>query len=80
MNKNAALRIVNPIMAALILAQPLSAFLLSLTDWDVFEGVHIAGGVCLLIGAVVHVLLNWSWVKMNFLKKAAKKSPTSAAQ
>ncbi len=80
MNRNAALRVMNPIMAALIITQPLSALLLSLTDWEVFEGVHIAGGICLLAGAVVHVFLNWSWVRMNFLKNASRKSSSSAIQ
>ena len=69
MNKNTALKIVNPILAILILNQPLSGLLLSVTHWEFFEGLHVVGGVLLFLFAVVHVMLNWKWVTANFRKK-----------
>jgi len=70
MNKNTALKIVNPILAILILNQPFSGLLLSVTHWEAFEGLHIVGGVMLFVFAVVHLMLNWKWVTSNFRKKA----------
>jgi hypothetical protein len=69
-NKNTALKVVNPILALLILNQPFSGLLLAVTDWEFFEGLHVVGGVLLLVFAVVHVMLNWKWVTSNFRKKA----------
>jgi Domain of unknown function (DUF4405) len=70
MNKNTALKIVNPILAILILNQPLSGLLLSVTHLEVFEDLHVVGGVLLFVFVVVHVMLNWKWVTSNFRKKA----------
>ena len=72
MDKNAVLKVVNPAMAILILNQPFSAVLSEATGWDVFEGLHVLGGVLLLCAAGVHLLLNWRWVVSNFLKKTPK--------
>jgi hypothetical protein len=70
-NKNTALKIVNPILAILMLNQPFSGLLLSVTHWETFEGLHVVGGVLLFVFAVVHVMLNWKWVTSNFGKKAS---------
>jgi hypothetical protein len=72
MEKNAVLKIVNPMLAILMLNQPLSAFLSEVTGWDLFEGLHILGGVLLLCAAAVHLALNWKWVEMNLLKNRRK--------
>jgi hypothetical protein len=69
MNKNTALKVVNPILAILILNQPLSGLLLSVTHWEAFEDVHVVGGVFLFVLVVVHLMLNWKWVTSNFRKK-----------
>ncbi len=72
MDKNAVLKVVNPAMAILMLNQPFSAFLIAIFDWDLFEGLHILGGVLLLCAATVHLLLNWKWVELNLLKRKKK--------
>ncbi|MCU0596567.1 MAG: hypothetical protein MUC98_14050 [Desulfobacterota bacterium] len=68
MDKNAALKVVNPALAILMLNQPFSAFLSEVTGWDVFEGLHVLGGVLLVCAAAVHIALNWKWVELNLLK------------
>jgi thiosulfate reductase cytochrome b subunit len=70
MNKNSALKVVYPILGILILNQPCSGLLLSVTDWEFFEDLHVVGGVLLLVFVVVHLMLNWKWVTSNFSKKA----------
>lgn len=72
MDKNAVLKIVNPILAILILNQPFSAFLSEVTGWGLFEGLHVLGGVLLLCAVAVHVALNWKWIELNLLKPKKK--------
>jgi hypothetical protein len=69
MNKKAALKIVNVIIAILILNQAASALLRGLIGREAFEVLHEGGGVLLLIGVIIHVILNWGWVKSVFFKK-----------
>ena len=72
MDKNAALKIVNPALAILMLNQPFSAFLSEVTGWDLFEGLHVLGGLLLLMAAAVHLMLNWTWIELNLLKRGKK--------
>ncbi len=67
--KKFALKLLNPIIALLILNQALSALLSGLLSRDAFETIHETGGVLLLVGVVLHLLLNWNWVKATYLKK-----------
>ena len=73
MQKNTVLKVVNPVLVVLILNQPFSGFLYSLTDWDAFETMHVGGGILLLMFAAIHLILNWKWVQVNFLNNAKKK-------
>jgi len=73
MEKNTMLKVVNPVLAVLILNQPFSGFLYSWTDWDAFETMHVGGGILLLLFAAIHLMLNWKWVQMNFLSSVGKK-------
>jgi len=72
MDKNAVLKVVNPALAILILNQPLSGLLMAITDWDFFEGMHVGGGILLVLAAAIHLMLNWKWVELNLLKRRKK--------
>jgi len=63
---------VNPLLAILMLNQPFSGLLSSVTDWDIFESLHVGGGILLVWVAVVHLMLNWRWVTTNFFKNNKK--------
>ena len=67
MRKNTVLKILNPILAILIVTQVLSGMLGFRLPVDVFEVVHKGGGAVLSAGIVLHVVLNWSWVRVNLL-------------
>ena len=67
MNKRNLLKIVNVILAILILNQATTALLHDLLSRDAFEFLHEGGGVILFVTALVHVYLNWAWVKANIL-------------
>jgi hypothetical protein len=69
MNKKTALKIVNIIIALLILNQAASAMLHDLIGHEAFEVLHEGGGFALLSGVIIHVILNWGWVKSTFVKK-----------
>ena len=72
--KNNLLKIINPLLAVLLLNQVAAAMLHGVISKDAFEFLHEGGGVVLTIVAVIHVFLNWNWVKANLLPKKPKSS------
>jgi hypothetical protein len=69
MQKNTWFRIVNPIIAVLILSQGLSGLLRDQLSQEAFNWVHKGGGILLLVGVGLHVFLNWNWVRANLLPR-----------
>ncbi|MBN1760114.1 MAG: hypothetical protein JW863_17440 [Chitinispirillaceae bacterium] len=63
-----ALKIVNPIIAVLFIGQALSGIFHGVIPWEIFEKVHGTVGYFLAAGVTVHFILNWNWIKTNFLK------------
>ncbi len=72
MQKNVVLRILNPILAVLVVTQVLSVIFGEQLSHEAFELIHKGGGALLLIGIGLHVALNWSWVRATLL---ARKQP-----
>ena len=70
MTKAMALKIVNPILGVLIITQALSGFFHGALSYEAFEIIHEGGGALLILCVLVHVILNWNWIKANFLKKS----------
>ena len=68
MSKNNMLKIINPVLALLILNQATTGILHNVLPHGVFELMH-KGGWVLVIVTIVHVCLNWGWVKLNLLNK-----------
>jgi thiosulfate reductase cytochrome b subunit len=68
MRKNKLLKIVNPIMFILIVLQIVTAILMEVTGDSTFREIHEINGFLLVIFIIVHLSLNWSWIKANFLK------------
>jgi len=69
MKKNSVLKIVNPILGVLLLNQVLTGLLHDVLPHKVFEVLHEGGGIVFAIVAVLHVILNWNWIKANFFRK-----------
>jgi protein-S-isoprenylcysteine O-methyltransferase Ste14 len=68
MNKNKMNKVLAPVLAVLAVNQILTGvFGMSLPP-SAFNVLHRGGGFVLLAAAVLHVLLNWGWVKANYLK------------
>ncbi len=73
MKRTTALKILNPILGILFVNQMLSALLHDVMSHEVFEILHEGAGYALIGAVVLHVILNWNWIKANFLKKAKAK-------
>jgi drug/metabolite transporter (DMT)-like permease len=63
------LKYINPIIAILIVSQLMSALLSDILPKETFEVWHKGGGLLLFIGIIVHLVLNWGWVKSTYLKR-----------
>ncbi len=68
MNKNLLLKIINPILLILFISQACSGLFHHSLSHKMFEIVHEGGGIILVGISLVHLILNWGWVRGNFLK------------
>ncbi len=79
MKKNKVLKIINPILAILVLYQVITGSMHEVIPKESFEAVHVSGGVALVVFVIIHLLLNWNWVRASFFgsrnKKEKKGSP-----
>jgi hypothetical protein len=64
MNKARILKILNPLLALLLVFQLISGLLPTLVPYE----VHRWAGILLAAGVALHVALNWSWIRANLLK------------
>ena len=69
MKKNTILKIVNPILLLLIINQLATGFFRMKLSRETFESVHEGGAVILACLIVVHLILNFNWIKANYFKK-----------
>jgi hypothetical protein len=68
MNKQKWLRIVNAIIFLLLLWMVITAILHDVIH-DIFEKIHPLGGLLLVIFIIIHLILNWGWIKAVYLRK-----------
>jgi hypothetical protein len=66
MSKSGALKLVNAILAVLIVTQVGSGYYGMGMGRTAFDIVHRGGAVVLMVVAVAHLYLNWNWIKMAF--------------
>jgi drug/metabolite transporter (DMT)-like permease len=67
-NRTNMLKYINPVIAILIVSQLLSALFSEILPDEIFEAWHKGGGILLLIGVLLHLFLNWGWVKSTYFK------------
>ena len=67
MIKRNLLKLINVILAVLILNQAITGLLHGFLSKNAFEFLHEKGGMILIIAVLLHVYLNWAWVKSNLL-------------
>ena len=73
MKRNSALKILNPILVVLLANQIVVGLLHKSLPHEAFEILHQGGGILFASVALVHVILNWNWVRANFIKRDARK-------
>jgi hypothetical protein len=71
MLKNRALKIVNVVLAVLVVNQIAGAFLFSkgIVTYPVFEWMHKRVVWGLMAAMLAHLILNWNWIKINYFRK-----------
>jgi drug/metabolite transporter (DMT)-like permease len=69
MNRINMLKYINPVIAILILSQLLSALFSEVLPNEIFDAWHKGGGILLLLGVLLHLVLNWGWVKSTYFKR-----------
>lgn len=70
MNKTTILKFANLLLAISFLNQALTGFFHHSFSRKVFELLHEGGAIILVALVLVHIYLNWGWIKSNFLSKS----------
>jgi hypothetical protein len=68
MNRNKMNKVLVPILAVLLVNQILTGMFGTSLPPTAFDVLHRGGAVVLLVAAGAHVVLNWAWVRANYLK------------
>ena len=69
MKKNTAHKILTPILLVLIVNQMATGVFGRELSREAFEFLHKGGGIALACLAVVHLILNFSWIKASYFSK-----------
>lgn len=69
MNKMKLLKILNPLLGISFMLQVISivALIMGKVPGWLFK-LHLLNGKIFVLLAITHVVLNWAWIKANFLK------------
>lgn len=68
MNKAKALKILNPILLLILVYQAATGFSHDYLPRELFGYLHLIGAILLLAAVALHLILNWAWIRTNFLK------------
>jgi hypothetical protein len=74
MTKNGALKVLNPILAVLLLNQAVTGALNETLAKGTFEIMHGGGAALFLFCAALHVILNWNWIKANLFRRPPRET------
>jgi heme A synthase len=66
MKRNTALKILNPILGILLVNQIATGLLRTKMSYEAFEILHEGAGVVLAGLVVLHLILNFNWIKANY--------------
>ncbi|HBM15611.1 MAG TPA: hypothetical protein DD381_04600 [Lentisphaeria bacterium] len=67
--KQKILKVLNALLAILILTQLLSGIFRKEIGKELFELIHEKGVILLIIVIIIHIILNWGWIKNSYFKK-----------
>jgi hypothetical protein len=69
MTRNNVLKILNPFLAVLAVNQAVTVLFRDKLSREAFEFFHQGAGEIFLVLIAVHFILNFNWVKANYLRK-----------
>ena len=79
--KQQTLKIVNPILGALIVVQAATGIFHAVIPYEVFDKLHAPVGYLLAAVAAVHIVLNGNWFIATFAKRNRRRQkPDRQAQ
>lgn len=71
MKRNSALKILNPVLLVLFISQTVTALFHDEISYKIFQIFHKGGGFVLLALIAAHIILNFNWIKANYLIRRA---------
>ncbi len=71
MKRNSALKVLNPILGVLLVSQIATGLFGASIPYETFETVHEGGGILLGVVVVLHVILNWNWIRASYFRKGS---------
>ncbi|MBS3734998.1 MAG: hypothetical protein KGY99_08725 [Phycisphaerae bacterium] len=71
MTRNAALKVLNPILGLLLVNQLVTGMSHESLSHETYEWLHVGGGIVLALAAVGHLALNWKWVSRAYRRREA---------
>ncbi len=72
MKRISILKILNLIIALLLVNQAVTGFFHDSISDEVYEVIHAGGGILFVALALLHLILNWNWIKANYFRKHLK--------
>jgi heme A synthase len=69
MNRQHALKIINPLLALLVVIQLATGLFGGSLSYETFELLHKGGAIVLTLVVLTHVSLNFNWIKAQYLGK-----------
>jgi hypothetical protein len=69
MIKQTLLKFLNPLLPILLICQLITGFFNEQIGYETFEALHPNVGIALAVVALIHVVLNWSWIKSTYFKR-----------
>ncbi|KPL03217.1 MAG: hypothetical protein AMJ90_03650 [candidate division Zixibacteria bacterium SM23_73_2] len=72
MNRKYLLKAINIILFVIILCQAATGIGHDYIKEESFERIHSAGGIILVLFVLIHLVLNWGWIRSSYFAKAKK--------
>jgi len=72
MKRNTALKILNPVLAVLLINQVLTGLFGRELSHEAFEIFHRKAALVLAAFVVLHLILNFNWIKASYFKTKAR--------
>ena len=71
MKRNSALMTVNPILGICFVNQVVTGLIHGRLSHETYEILHEGGGILFALMALLHVVLNWNWIKTSYFRKTS---------